>query len=195
MMSFSQSLQKARSYGLGEYLEIVGELSQESTKKGALDRKSKELITLGIAMYKQCHRCIDIHKTEAERLGASEHELSQVRKIVLYLTLSPGEQGQLRETLDQEWKSFAISKGPVKHCMRELLALSIALVKQSRPDIKMHIESAFRHGGKAEEILEVLPIALLMDGAPVLSQIPALMEEIEVATQSREASVSPAIAN
>ena len=186
MMAFSQSLTKVREYGLGEYLDIIGELSQESTKKGALDRKSKELITLGIAMYKQCHRCIDIHKREAERLGATEHELSQVRKIVLYLSLSPGEQGELRETLDDAWKGFSLSKGPVKHCLRELLALSIALVKQNRSDINLHVASAFRHGGTAHEILEVLPIALLMDGAPVLSQIPVLMEEIHAATATAE---------
>lgn len=33
---FLQSLQSARTYGIGECLEIIGELSQESTKKGAL---------------------------------------------------------------------------------------------------------------------------------------------------------------
>lgn len=185
MMSFAESLTKARHYGLGEYLEIVGELSQESTKKGNLDRKSKELITLGIAIFKQCHRCIDIHKKEAVRLGATEHELSQVRKIVLYLSLSPGEQGELQETLDDAWKGFSVSRGPVKHCMRELLALGIALVKQQPNDIRLHVNSAIRHGGSADEIIEVLPIALLMDGAPVLSQIPVLMEEINLATESR----------
>lgn len=187
MMSFSQSLQKARHYGLGEYLEIIGELSQESTKKGALDRKSKELITLGLAMYKQCHRCIDIHTKEAERLGATEHELSQVRRVVLYLTLTPGDEGHLKETLDEAWKGFSFSRGPVKHCLRELLGLSIALVKQSRSEINRHLTSAFRHGGTPEEILEVLPIALLMDGAPVLSQIPVLMEEIQAVTEAQSA--------
>jgi hypothetical protein len=30
---FMQSLKRARTYGLGEFLEIIGELSQESTKK------------------------------------------------------------------------------------------------------------------------------------------------------------------
>ncbi len=34
---FIESLKSARSYGLGEFLEIIGELSQQSTKKGALD--------------------------------------------------------------------------------------------------------------------------------------------------------------
>lgn len=184
MMTFAESLKTARHYGLGEYLEIVGELSQESIKKGKLERKSKELITLGIAIFKQCHRCIDIHKTEAIRLGATKNELSQVRQIVLYLTLSPGEQGDLQETLDEAWKGFSISRGPVKHCMRELLALGIALVKQNQKDIKLHVNSAFKHGGTIDEIVEVLPIALLMDGAPVLSQIPVLMEEIQQATQA-----------
>jgi hypothetical protein len=47
---FMESLKRARTYGLGEFLEIIGELSQESTKKGILDRKHKELITLGMAL-------------------------------------------------------------------------------------------------------------------------------------------------
>jgi AhpD family alkylhydroperoxidase len=100
--SFMDSLKKARTYGLGEFLEIIGELSQESTKKGIIDRKHKELITLGIALAKGCHRCIEIHT-----------------------------------------------------------------------------DAALKYGSTPEEVFEVMPIALLMDGAPALSQIPHLVAALE----------------
>ena len=100
--SFPQSIRKARSCGIGEFLEIIGELSQESTRKGRLGRKTRELITFGIALGKQCERCICLHADQARKLG--------------------------------------------------------------------------RNGA---EIIEVLPIALLMDGAPALSQIPHLVEAID----------------
>lgn len=179
MMPFDQSLKQARQYGLGEYLEIMGELSQESTKKGALSRKSKELLTLGIAMHKQCHRCIDIHQQEAARLEVTDAEFAQLRKIVLYLTLRPGNQGQLQETLDKAWTEFSLSKGALSRPLRELLALGIALVKQNEADIHRHVGAAIKYGATPEEVYEVLPIALLMDGAPALSQMPVLMEAVQ----------------
>lgn len=187
-MPFDQSLKKAYQYGLGEYLEIMGELSQESTKKGALSRKSKELLTLGIAMHKQCHRCIDIHEKEAVRLEVTEAEFAQLRKIVLYLTLRPGNQGQLQETLDKAWTEFSLSKGALSRSLRELLALGIALVKQNEAGIQRHVNAALKYGATPEEIYEVLPITLLMDGAPALSQIPVLVE----AVQQAQAEQAPA---
>jgi AhpD family alkylhydroperoxidase len=86
---FMESLKRARTYGLGEFLEIIGELSQESTKKGILDRKHKELITLGMALAKGCHRCIDIHTEAALKLGATDTEMLQVRRVALYVQASP----------------------------------------------------------------------------------------------------------
>lgn len=67
----SQFMQKASDYGLQEFMEIMGELSQESTKKGLLSRQQKELITLGLALYKNCQRCIGIHSDEATKLNAT----------------------------------------------------------------------------------------------------------------------------
>ncbi|GAB0149609.1 carboxymuconolactone decarboxylase family protein [Marichromatium gracile] len=177
--TFKHSLSRAREYGLEEFLEIIGELSQESTKKGRIDRASKELITLGIALAKQCRRCIDIHGSEARRLGAGDGELSQVRKIALFLKASPSGGGEMWESWEDSWREYVLGRGPIEHHVRELIALGIALVEQRRDHIRLHARSALEFGTPPEEIFEVMPIALLMDGAPALSQIPHLVEALD----------------
>lgn len=177
-LSFIDSMKKARSYGLTEFFEIMGELSQESTKKGHIERKCKELITLGIALSKNCNRCVQIHTKDALSLGATPDELKQVRKIVLYLNASPSMDAHLWESWEDAWRVFVLAKGPLAHAHRELIALAVALVNQRKELIGLHVRSALSHGVSVEQIFEVMPIALLMDGAPALSQIPYLVDAL-----------------
>ncbi|MGB8240905.1 MAG: carboxymuconolactone decarboxylase family protein, partial [Azonexus sp.] len=65
--------------------------------------------------------------------------------------------------------------------------LGIALVKQDSRLIELHTEGALEHGATPEEIFEVMPIALLMDGAPALSQIPHLVYALEQAQLAKAA--------
>jgi AhpD family alkylhydroperoxidase len=189
--SFMDSLKKARTYGLGEFLEIIGELSQESTKKGLLDRKHKELITLGIALAKGCHRCIDIHTDAAIRLGATETEMLQVRKVALYTQASPEHrQAELWQAWADSWREFSLSKGCIDRRCRELVGLGIAIVKQEARLIEMHTHAAMEYGATPEEIFEVMPIALLMDGAPALSQIPQLVHALDLAQAATQAQAA-----
>lgn len=176
---FMESLSKARTYGLGEFLEIIGELSQESTKKGVLDRKGKEMITLGMALAKGCHRCIKIHTDAAIQLGTTEFELLQVRKVALFMLASPERHAELWLAWKDSWREFSMSKGCVDHRTRELIGLGIALIQQHSRLIELHVEAAIGYGATPEEIFEVMPIALLMDGAPALSQIPQLVHALE----------------
>jgi AhpD family alkylhydroperoxidase len=44
---------------------------------GAIPRKYKELIALGVAFTTQCPYCIDIHANKARELGASDQEISE----------------------------------------------------------------------------------------------------------------------
>ncbi|HHJ20844.1 MAG TPA: alkylhydroperoxidase [Gammaproteobacteria bacterium] len=178
--TFADSLKQAKTYGIGEFLELIGELSQESTKKGALSRKEKELITLGIALAKHCNRCIKIHTRASEALGVTEEEIRQVRKIYLFLKASPGNDDKLLwKSWKDSWQQFVLSKGPLESHERELIALGIALVKQSAEHIKLHTRCAGKYSATPQQIFEVMPIALLMDGAPALSQIPRLMKALE----------------
>lgn len=180
-LSYSAALRKVAGYGLAEFLDIVGELSQESTKKGALDRRVKELITLGLALSKRCHRCIDIHGREAARIGASDGEIEQVRRIVLYMNAAPDPADAMWASWAAAWQDYAHHRGPLADYERELVALAVAIQRQQASQLELHTRAALEAGASPEQIAEVLPITLLMDGAPALSQIPRVMEVIEAA--------------
>jgi len=190
---FTQSLKKARNYGIAEFLEIIGELSQESTKKGAIDRKSKELITLGMALAKNCRRCIRIHSKSSQALGATKKEIRQVRKIVLFMNASPVNDPVMWRSWRSSWKQFALSKGVLQRHERELIALGVALIRQRKKHIRLHTRAAIRFCATPQEVFEVMPLALLMDGAPALSQIPRLVKALELARKDAEKDLSHAI--
>ena len=177
--TFVHSIKKAKSYGIGEFLEILGELSQESTKKGLIGRKEKELIVLGIAYAKQCRRCINIHTEDAIKLKASNNEIEQVKKIALFLRATPHGNEDLWKSWKSSWHEFSLGKGPIGAQLRELIALAISIIKQHEKNIRFHIEGALRDGAAAEEIFEVVPLTLLMDGAPALSQVPRIVKTLE----------------
>ncbi|OOZ39299.1 alkylhydroperoxidase [Solemya pervernicosa gill symbiont] len=183
MSDLAAAMTKARQYGIGEYLELLGELSQESQRKGKLERKTKELITLGIALAKGCNRCITIHTQAAKQLGAKNKELREVNKVLLFLNASPADKN---EDLWREWKDswavFSASKGAINRKHRELIGLGIGIVRQQKRHIELHTKAAYKIGVTPEAIFEVMPIALLMDGAPALSQIPHLVNQIDKLT-------------
>ena len=54
------------------------EFDKKAFEPGAIDKKTKELIALGIAHITQCPWCIDAHVQKAEKAGASEQELAEV---------------------------------------------------------------------------------------------------------------------
>lgn len=176
---FLTSLKKAREYGLEAFLEIMSELSQESIKRGTLDRKTKELITLGIALTKGCNRCIQIHAYEARRLGATDREVDHVERIALFMQASPTGKADMWAVWQSSWREYVLSRAPITRHTRELTAIGIALVKQHPDLIELHVRSALQLGATPTQVFEIMPIALLMDGAPALSQIPHLVKAIE----------------
>lgn len=52
---------------------------------GAIPKKYKELIALGIALTTQCPYCLEIHKEHALKAGATQEELSEVTFIAAAL--------------------------------------------------------------------------------------------------------------
>ncbi|WP_394823807.1 carboxymuconolactone decarboxylase family protein [Pendulispora albinea] len=44
---------------------------------GALDEKSRELISIAVALTTQCAYCIDVHTGNARRAGATREELAE----------------------------------------------------------------------------------------------------------------------
>jgi len=181
--NFVASITKARTYGLDEFLEIIGEIAQQSSRKGALERKEKEFVTLGMALAKNCRRCIGIHSKSAAELGASPQEITQVQKIALFLNASPNDSSPLWKSWQDSWRDFVKIHGPIDHFSRELIALGISLIRQSREHIFLHTQAALEHGASKNQVFEVMPLALLMDGAPAISQIPYLIEALEKGPQ------------
>lgn len=181
--NFLESLKTARNHGLGEFLEILSELSTECTKKGHLDRKMKELIILGIAYAKNCNRCIAIHTEAAKKLGATEFQLQQAHKVTLYTHAYPSHSKEraLHIAWEDSWNLFSMSRGCEQRYCRELIGLGVALIQHNAKLINMHVHHALELGATADEVFEVMPIALMMDGTPTLSQLPHLTEAIETA--------------
>lgn len=52
---------------------------------GAIPKKYKELIALGIALTTQCPYCLEIHKDHAVKAGATQEELAEVTFIAAAL--------------------------------------------------------------------------------------------------------------
>jgi AhpD family alkylhydroperoxidase len=178
---FTESILKARSYGIEEFLEIIGEMSQQSSRKGALGRKEKELVTLGMALAKECNRCITIHSKIAKDLGAKPQEITQVQKIALFFNASPSGDSTLWHAWEDSWRDFVKIHGSIDHYVRELIALGIALIRQDKKHITLHAGSALHYGASKDQVFEVMPLALLMDGAPAVSQIPRLVAALDAA--------------
>lgn len=64
-----------------EAFRAFAELDALAVKDGAISRKHKELIAIGIALTTQCPYCIEIHLQNAKRAGATEHELAETAMV------------------------------------------------------------------------------------------------------------------
>lgn len=175
-INFPEYFREANQYGFREFLEIIGELSQESTKKGKLGRLEKELITLGLALYKNCQRCIDIHTANVEKLGATDKNKCLINNVVLFMLSCQNEKTVLYNDWIASWKRFSYSKKIEKSQLREMTALAISIVRQDHAQIRLHFHQTMKSGITIEQIFEIVSLVLLMDGAPTLSQIPVLVK-------------------
>lgn len=53
--------------------------------EGAIPKKYKELIALGVALTTQCSYCLEIHKNAAKEAGVTNEEISEVIHIAAAL--------------------------------------------------------------------------------------------------------------
>ena len=76
----------------------------------------------------------------------------------------------LRDASPEVWAGFAqlhraaMAGGVLPAKVKELMALTIGVVKQCDGCIAYHAKAAARRGATAEEVAEALAVALLMDG-------------------------------
>lgn len=84
----SQNLKTLRQ-DLPEVMQGFSSLAQASTKNGALDKKTKELIALGIAISTRCDGCIGFHTETLVKLGVTKEELEETLGMAIYMGGGP----------------------------------------------------------------------------------------------------------
>jgi len=75
--------------GAPEVMKAFASMAQAASAAKALDRKTKELIALGIAVAVRCDDCIGFHAKAAFEQGASEEEVNEVLGMAIYMGAGP----------------------------------------------------------------------------------------------------------
>lgn len=66
-----------------------GALSQASTKDGALNKKTKELIALALGIAAHCDGCIGFHTQALIKLGVTREEFLETLSMAIYMGGGP----------------------------------------------------------------------------------------------------------
>jgi AhpD family alkylhydroperoxidase len=103
----------------------------------------------------------------------------------------------LREASPEVWAGFgqlhkaAVADGVLPARVKELMALTIAVVKHCDGCIAYHAKAAARRGATPEEVAEALGVALLMDGGTASVYAPRAWDAYrELARRPVEASTA-----
>jgi AhpD family alkylhydroperoxidase len=75
--------------GAPDVMKAFSAMAQAACAAGALDRKTKELIALAIAVADRCDDCIGFHVKAALEQGASEEEISEALSTAIYMDAGP----------------------------------------------------------------------------------------------------------
>ncbi|QDP71175.1 carboxymuconolactone decarboxylase family protein [Legionella israelensis] len=72
-----------------ELMSGFSSLAQAATKEGALDKKTKELIAMALAVATHCQGCIGFHSQALVKLQASREELLETLGMAVYMGGGP----------------------------------------------------------------------------------------------------------
>jgi AhpD family alkylhydroperoxidase len=108
----------------------------------------------------------------------------------------------LREASPEVWAGFAdlhkaaVADGVLPARIKELIALSIAVVKRCDGCVAYHAKAAARRGATPEEVAEALGVALLMDGGTASVYAPRAWDAFREFARPRpaDAEAEPATA-
>lgn len=84
-----QGLISSMSERLPHQMAAFTQLHKSATADGALNRKTKELIALGVAMTQNCDGCIAYHVKDAMEAGASAEEILETIGVVVMMGGGP----------------------------------------------------------------------------------------------------------
>ena len=74
---------------ISDTMEGFSELAQAASRKGVLDRKTKELMALALGVAAHCDGCIGFHAEALVRLGASREEIEETLGMAVYMGGGP----------------------------------------------------------------------------------------------------------
>ena len=72
-----------------EVMKSFNELGRAATTAGVLDRKTKELIALAVAVAGRCDPCIGFHAQTLVKLGATRQEIDEMLGVTTYMGGGP----------------------------------------------------------------------------------------------------------
>lgn len=86
------------------------QLSQKATADGALNKKTKELIALGIGIHARCEGCISFHVHDALKAGATRNEILETIGVAIEMGGGPSAMYgcEALEALDQFEESLKL---------------------------------------------------------------------------------------
>jgi AhpD family alkylhydroperoxidase len=106
----------------------------------------------------------------------------------------------LRDATPEVWAGFgqlhkaAVADGALPAKVKELMALTIAVVKHCDGCIAYHAKAAARRGASPDEVAEALGVALLMDGGPASVYAPRAWDAYREFARPRPAQPQAATA-
>ena len=75
--------------GIPDTMKGFGDMAKHAEAEGALDGKTKELISMGIAIALRCDGCIGFHTKALLRLGATRQEFQEMLGVAIYMGGGP----------------------------------------------------------------------------------------------------------
>lgn len=72
-----------------DLMTAFAQLATAGTKAGALDKKTREFVALGIAVSTRCDDCIGFHVHALVKLGTTKAELEEVLATAVYMGGGP----------------------------------------------------------------------------------------------------------
>lgn len=72
-----------------DLMTAFSQLAAAGTKDSALDKKTRELVALGIAVSSRCDDCIGFHVQTLVKLGMTRQELEDVLATAVYMGGGP----------------------------------------------------------------------------------------------------------
>jgi AhpD family alkylhydroperoxidase len=72
-----------------EVMKSFSELGRAATAAGVLDKKTKELIALAVAVAARCDPCIGFHAQTLVKLGATRQEIDEMLGVTTYMGGGP----------------------------------------------------------------------------------------------------------